>query len=148
MNEETAAVISANTSDSERVKNYHRTSRILSVAEYAVDFVLLLLFLFACWPAALRNLSLSHTPRPWLALLIYLTLFGAITQLAGLPFSFLNGFWLEHCYGLSNLTLVGWIKDQLKGLAVGGILGVLAAEFLYATMRRWPEHWWISARWD
>ncbi len=92
---------------------------------------------------ALRNVALHYTPRPWLALLIYLALFGLITQVAGLPFSFLNGFWLEHRYGLSNLTLGGWMKDQLKGLAVGATLGVLAAEFLYAAMRRWPEHWWI-----
>jgi STE24 endopeptidase len=64
-------------------------------------------------------------------------------QLAGLPFDFLGGFWLEHRYGLSNLTLLGWVKDQLKGLAVGGTLGVLAMEFLYAMIRRWPERWWI-----
>ena len=63
--------------------------------------------------------------------------------MAGLPFSFLEGFWLEHRYGLSNLTLAGWVKDQLKGLAVGSALGLLAAEFLYAAMRKWPEHWWI-----
>src|SRR5208282_2476790 len=55
----------------------------------------------------------------------------------------LRGFWLEHRYGLSNLTLAGWVKDQLKGLAVGGTLGVLAVEFLYAVIRHWPEHWWI-----
>ena len=64
-------------------------------------------------------------------------------QGAGLPFDFLRGFWLEHRYGLSNLTLAGWVKDQLKGLAVGGTLAVLAVEFLYAVMRRWPERWWI-----
>jgi STE24 endopeptidase len=143
MNEETTAAIPANATDSDRVKNYHRTSRILSVGEYTVDFALLLILLFTGWSVALRNLSLNYTPRPWLALLIYLALFGAITQVVGIPFSFLNGFWLEHRYGLSNLTLGGWMKDQLKGLAVGGTLGVLAAEFLYATMRRWPEHWWI-----
>jgi STE24 endopeptidase len=129
--------------DSVRVKRYHRTGRILSVAGYLVDFALLLILLFAGWTMALRTLALHYSPRPWLALLIYLLLFGTITQVAGLPFSFLDGFWLEHRYGLSNLTLAGWVKDQLKGLAVGGTLGVLAVEFLYAVMRRWPEHWWI-----
>ena len=33
--------------------------------------------------------------------------------------------------------------DQLKGLAVGGTLAVLASEFLYAVIRHWPDHWWI-----
>jgi len=129
--------------DSDRVKSYHRTGRILSVAGYLVDLALLLTLLFTGWSIALRNLALHYSPRPWLALLIYLGLFGVIMQLAGLPFDFLGGFWLEHRYGLSNLTLGGWVKDQLKGLAVGGTLGILAMEFLYIVIRRWPEHWWI-----
>ena len=129
--------------DSARVKRYHRTGRILSVTGYLVDLALLLTLLFTGWTIVLRNLALHYSPRPWLALLIYLGLFGVIMQLAGLPFDFLGGFWSEHRYGLSNLTLGGWVKDQLKGLAVGGTLGILAMEFLYAVIRRWPERWWI-----
>ena len=132
-----------NMPDSDHVKRYHRTGRILSVAACLVDLALLLILLFTGWTIALRTLALDYSARPWLALLIYLGLFGAIMQVVGLPFDFLRGFWLEHRYGLSNLTLAGWVKDQLKGLAVGGTLGVLAMEFLYAVMRRWPERWWI-----
>ena len=144
MSDETAAAgIPAGATDSDRVKQYHRISRFLSVAGYIVDFVLLLILLFAGWSVALRTVAFHYSPRPSLALLIYLVLFGAITQVAGLPFSFLEGFWLEHRHGLSNLTLAGWVKDQLKGLAVGGTLGLLAAEFLYAAIRHWPEHWWL-----
>jgi STE24 endopeptidase len=138
-----AAGIPTGEPDSDRVKQYHRTSRYLSVASYIVDFVLLLILLFAGWSMALRTAAFRYSPRPWLALLIYLVLFGGITQVAGLPLSYLEGFWLEHRYGLSNLALAAWVKDQLKGLAVGGTLGLLAAEFLYAAIRHWPEHWWI-----
>jgi len=129
--------------DSENVKTYHRTGRILSVAGYLLDLAILLILLFTGWTLVLRTVALHYSPRPWLALLIYLVMFGAITQVAGLPLDFLRGFWLEHRYGLSNLTLAGWVKDQLKGLAVGGTLALLAAEFLYAVIRRWPERWWI-----
>jgi len=115
----------------------------LGVTGYLVDLALLLTLLFTGWTIVLRTLALHNSPRPWLALLIYLGLFGIITQATGLPLDFLRGFWLEHRYGLSNLTLAGWAKDQLKGLAVGGTLAALAVEFLYAAMRRWPEHWWI-----
>ncbi|MGD0222102.1 MAG: M48 family metallopeptidase [Terriglobia bacterium] len=129
--------------DSDRVKRYHRTGRILSVTGYIVDLALLLILLFTGWTIALRNVGAHHSARPWLALLIYLGLFGFITQVVSLPLDFLSGFWLEHRFGLSNLTLAGWVKDQLKGLAVGGTLGLLAMEFLYSAIRRWPEHWWI-----
>ena len=144
MNNETSGTgLNEHAEDSPRVKRYHRTGRILSVAGYLVDLALLLTLLFAGWTIALRTLALHYSPRPWLALLIYLGLFGIITQVAGFPLDFLRGFWLEHRYGLSNLTLAGWAKDQLKGLAVGGALAVLAVEFLYAVIRRWPERWWI-----
>ncbi len=142
-NEVPTAGVSAHETDSTRVHDYHRTGRILSVAGYVMDFALMLILLFAGWSALLRTLALEHSSRPWLALLIYLLLFGAIAQVAGLPLSFLEGFWLEHRYGLSNLTLAGWVKDQLKGLAVGAAMGLAAMEFLYATMRHWPEHWWL-----
>jgi STE24 endopeptidase len=137
------AAPSSGAQDSASVKSYHRTSRLLSVAEYITDFAVLLVLLFAGWSAGLRTLALDRTPRPWLALLIYLALFGTITQVATLPFSYLSGFWLEHRYGLSNLSFFGWVKDQIKGLALGCVLGALAAEFLYATIRHWPEHWWM-----
>jgi STE24 endopeptidase len=129
--------------DSARVKRYHRTSRILSVAGFLVDLALLLTLLFTGWTLALRTLALHCSTRPWIAVLIYLGLFGIITQVAGLPLDFLHGFWLEHRYGLSNLTLAGWVKDELKGVALGGALVALGIEFLYAAMRHWPEHWWI-----
>ena len=129
--------------DSDRVRNYHRTGRILSVTGYVVDLALLLILLFSGLTIALRNVGMNYSTRPSLALLIYLGLFGIISQVVSLPQDFLSGYWLEHRYGLSNLTLAGWMKDQLKGLAVGGTLGVLAMEFLYAGIRHWPEHWWI-----
>jgi len=142
-NETSGTGINERAEDSARVKRYHRTGRILGVAGYLIDLALLLTLLFAGWTVALRNLAMHYSARPWLALLIYLGLFGIITQVAGLPLDFLRGFWLEHRYGLSNLTLAGWVKDQLKGLAVGGTLAVLAVEFLYAVVRRWPERWWV-----
>ena len=142
-NESSGTPSDAREQDTARVKSYHRTGRILGVASYLIDLAVLTILLFTGGTIDLRNVALHVTGRPWLALLIYLALLGIITRLAGLPFDFLRGFWLEHRYGLSNLTLAGWVKDQLKGVAVGGTLAVLALEFLYAVIRHSPEHWWI-----
>ena len=130
-------------SDTVRVKQYHRAGRILSVAGFIVDLAIILALLFTGWTIALRTYAADCSSRPWLAVLIYLGLFGCITQVAGLPFDFLRGYWLEHRYGLSNLSLAGWIKDHIKGVAVGGTLTALGVELIYAVMRNWPQHWWI-----
>jgi len=129
--------------DSARVKRYHRTRRLLGVAGFLLDLALLLVLLFTGWTIALRIWSEHWSSRPAIALLVYLGLFGLLSQAVGLPVDFVRGFWLEHRYGLSNLSLLGWVKDRLKGLAVGGALVVLGVEFLYWTIRRWPEHWWV-----
>jgi STE24 endopeptidase len=129
--------------DSQRVKRYHRTGRILSVAGFSVDLAILLTLLFTGWTITLRALAFSWTTSVWIAVLIYLGLFGVVTYVIGLPLNFLGGFWSDHRYGLSNLALAGWVKDELKGAALGGGLAVLGVEFLYATIRRWPQHWWI-----
>ena len=60
--------------DSARVKSYHRTGRILSVAGYLIDLTVLLVLLFSGWSIGLRDAALHVSPRPWLALLIYLIL--------------------------------------------------------------------------
>ena len=129
--------------DSSRAKRYHRTRRLLSVAGFGLDLGVLCLLLFTGLTITFRNWAYQVNGNPWLAVLIYLLLFGLLTQVFGLPLDFISGYWLEHRYGLSNLTLRGWVKDRLKGFAVGGILILLAVEFLYAAIRRWPEHWWI-----
>jgi Zn-dependent protease with chaperone function len=129
--------------DSVRATRYHRTGRILGVAGFAVDLGLLLLLLFSGWTISFQILAERVTSYPALSLLVFLALFGLIFELAGLPLGYLKGYWLEHRYGLSNLTFGAWVKDQLKGLAVGGGLAALGVEFIYWTMRRWPANWWM-----
>jgi STE24 endopeptidase len=129
--------------DSARAKQYHRTRRTLGVAAFILDALVLILLLTSNWSIGMRAAAERLTPHPSLALLVYLLLFGAVTKIAGLPLDYVRGFRLEHRYGLSNLKLSGWVKDQLKGLLVGGGLAALGLECLYATMRLWPAQWWI-----
>lgn len=129
--------------DSAQAKGYHRTRRALAVASYLLDLGVLLILLFTGWTITLRGWAEAGSARPAVALLIYVATFGLAAKLLGLPLDFARGYWLEHRYKLSRLTLRGWAADELKGLAVGGVLAALALEFLYWTLRRWPAHWWI-----
>jgi Zn-dependent protease with chaperone function len=129
--------------EAQRAKAYHRAGRILGVAGFALDLVLLVVLILSGWTTGLRTFAENLTFHPPLALLIYFILFGLIVQLPGIPLGYLKGYRLEHRYGLSNLTLWSWIKDELKGLAVGGALGILGVELVYWTMRNWPAAWWM-----
>lgn len=59
------------------------------------------------------------------------------------PFAFYQGFILEHRYGLSTQSLAHWLADQVKGVVLGVALGVVGASIVFATIRHWPEAWWI-----
>ncbi|MBZ5543349.1 MAG: M48 family metallopeptidase [Acidobacteriia bacterium] len=129
--------------DSARAKQYHRTRRILGVAAFVLDALVLAVLLASAWSIWMRDVAERLAVHPPLALLVYLLLFGVVIKTVGLPLDYVRGFRLEHRYGLSNLKLGGWIKDQLKGVLVGGALAALGLECLYATMRLWPAQWWI-----
>jgi Zn-dependent protease with chaperone function len=129
--------------DSARTKRYHRTHRVLGVVSYSLDLTVLVTLLATGWTMTFRDWAEGVSGHAVVALVVYLAIFGLITKFFGLPFDFVQGYWLEHRYELSNLSLGGWVKDQLKGFAVGGVLSVLALEFLYWTLRRWPDQWWI-----
>lgn len=69
-------------------------------------------------------------------------LFGLITWLVSLPLSYLNGYVIEHRYGLSNQTRRSWASDHLKGLGISLVFELPVVLGAYAAIRRWPRTWW------
>ena len=66
-----------------------------------------------------------------------------LLQLIEWPFAFYQGFVLEHRYGLSTQSASHWLSDQLKGVALGLVVGVIGASIVYAAIRQWPDRWWL-----
>lgn len=59
------------------------------------------------------------------------------------PFAYYHGFVLERRYGLTAQPRARWTRDQLKGAALSTAVGVAAVSVVYASLRRWPDAWWI-----
>ena len=58
-----------------------------------------------------------------------------------LPVDFVEGYAIEHRYGLSEQSIPSWLSDRFKQEAIGaGIASTLAGAFAMA-MRRWPSSW-------
>jgi STE24 endopeptidase len=66
-----------------------------------------------------------------------------LLQLVEWPFAFYQGFVLEHRYGLSTQSAAHWLADQVKGVVLGIGLGIVGASIVYATIRHWPDTWWM-----
>ena len=93
----------------------------------------------------MRDFAERAGRRPWLAVAIYGGLFIVATFALDLPLSIYRGFVREHQYGLSNLTLSGWLHEKVIGLALSVVLGSVVLSVFYAVMRRAGQRWWVWA---
>ncbi len=128
-----------------QAKQYARLSRRLMVADLALGGLYALAWLVFGWSAALKDVLLNLTTNEWLLVLLYALVFGGIYYLIDLPLSFYSGYTLPHRFGQSNQDVKGWISDEVKGLVLGGLLGGLMLEVIYAVLRAAPELWWLYA---
>jgi STE24 endopeptidase len=129
----------------QKAKEYSRLNRRLMLLDLAFGGVYICAWLVFGWSADLRDWLHTYTSNPWLLLTAFAAVIGGIYFLLNLPLSYYSGFILPHRYGLSNQNLRGWISDQIKSLLVGGLLGLLVLQVIYAVLRAYPDTWWIWA---
>jgi STE24 endopeptidase len=129
----------------EQARIYARIQRRLMLVDLGLGVIYLL-----AWLLSGASLALSHslqrlTPSAWLQVALYGVIFGGVYLLINLPLSYYSEFILPHRFDQSNQTLGGWISDQLKGLALSGVLGLLMLELIYLVLRIASATWWLWA---
>lgn len=85
------------------------------------------------------------SPAPLLLILLFILLFEIALALLYLPFNFYRGFIVDHQFGLSTQTSLGWMNDWFKGLLITLVLDGIAWIGLYSLMRLLPRRWPIPA---
>lgn len=124
-------------------KKYERQKLLLSLTETALSVILLVVIIFGSFSVDLRNRVLAYADNPYLQLLLFSLALGLIFTVLSLPFSFISGFWLEHRYQLSNQTMAAWIREKLKGMLVGVVLGLPILLIFYYFLLNFPNTWWL-----
>lgn len=127
----------------EQAKIYSRIRRRLMVVELVIGGIYALAWLGAGWSLSLRDELLSITDNQWILVAAFGLIFGGIYFVLALPLSYYSGFVLPHRFGLSTQTRKGWTIDQLKGIAIGVVLGGIILEIIYALLRAAPDIWWV-----
>jgi len=132
--------------DTERQKQARRYAcirRRLSLVDMLIGAAYVLAWLIFGWTSAVKAQILSVTANPFLVVAVYAAIFGGFYLLISLPLGYYTGFVLPHRFGQSNQTLRGWVTDQIKGLVLSGVLGLLLLEMIYALLRAAPDTWWL-----
>ena len=92
----------------------------------------------------LSRLINSMTDSYWISLWLYLVIFFIILQVVAMPLSFYSGYIVDHKFSLSTQTPRGWVVDELKGLGVELVFGILGGSVLYYLIGN-LSLWWIAA---
>lgn len=126
-----------------RARRYHRRKRVAFLLDFFLGIGVLAALLFTGASHALRAWALGLAPNPVGALALYLLALTTIAQALSFPLDLYKGHLLEHRFGLSRQTFFSWLKDWLKALGLGFVLGLAGAELIYFALRRYPETWWL-----
>jgi STE24 endopeptidase len=105
-------------------------------------FVMWVLLRFR-WSARMRDLAERITRIRALQTAIYWIEFIIVTSVLTFPLTVYEGYFREHKYGLLNQTFGAWMRDQMMGLAVSVVLGVILLVPLFGLVRRLGKSWWV-----
>jgi STE24 endopeptidase len=124
-------------------RRYHRRQLWLSIAALLLTTGVLIAWL-ATGAAAALAAHLGERLGWWPAVVAaMLAVVGASTALLGYPLDVLRGFVLPRRAGLLSQPFRAWLADKAKAAALGGALGLLALELVYALLAWSPRGWWL-----
>ena len=126
-----------------QAKNYARIKRRLWLVDQGMTLIYALLWLVTGWSTALRTWLAGLINNDWFIVAGFLVIFGGIYFMLNLPLGYCAGYILPHRFDLSTQSLKDWVVDQLKGLAVGAVMGLILLELVYLILRLTGDNWWL-----
>ena len=129
-------------------KRYENVKLILdSINGTLIPLALCVILFLTDGSVLLSRLLNSVTGSYWISLWLYLVVFFIILQLVAMPLSFYSGYIVDHKFSLSTQTPQGWVVDELKGLGVELVFGILGGSVLYYLIGN-LSLWWIAGCWN
>ena len=120
------------------------TTTNLRIGQYfgMFDLILLLGWTLGGGIQFLSEWVLSHQYGSILSGVIFFSLFGLISTLLSLPQSIYSTFVVEERFGFNKMTPTLFVKDMLKGLLLGGLIGLPILAGILKLIDVLGEYWW------
>ncbi|HEV2583715.1 MAG TPA: M48 family metallopeptidase, partial [Ktedonobacteraceae bacterium] len=78
-----------------------------------------------------------------LQVLLFFLVVMLVYEAINAPISYYSGYVLPRRYGLSVMTIAGWLRDVFIGLALELVLGIVLLEIIYFLLAAQPLTWWL-----
>jgi STE24 endopeptidase len=125
----------------EKSKKYHDHNLKMLIIDRILSPLLIIVLIVLRIPDMLSDLG--GTDLLFSVASVALGLF-FISWIISLPFS-IYGEHTERKYGFSTRSNKRWVRDQLLGIILGVIFGLLLLELLYFTIDIFEDFWWLVA---
>jgi STE24 endopeptidase len=123
--------------------SYYRSGNVLWVVNNIWGLMIPVLILFAGLSARIRDWAQRFGRKWFFTIGLYFIAFTVIVFLIDLPLSYYQGYMRQHAYGLSNQTFGKWAQDEVTGLVVVLVGGVLFLWVPYLLLKKSPRRWWL-----
>ena len=97
--------------------------------------------------ARMRDLAERVTRFKPVHTIVYWVQYLLLTTILVFPLTVYEDYFREHKYGLATQSFGPWMRDQMKGLGVGLVLGGLITMLLFGVVRRLREPGGSGVRW-
>ena len=110
-------------------RQYYQTGNIVWVTGIVFRLMIPAAILWTGLSTRIYDMSHKLARTGWyFTILFYLSLYTILTHLAFMPLAFYLGFMRQHAYGLSNQTVIVWLRKSSK------VLSVATTDFLFSSV--------------
>ncbi len=127
----------------QKAKEYARIGRRIFVFELVFGMVYVIAWIVTGLSPWWRDQIHTMTQTTWLAVPLFALGFGLPYLILTAPVNYYSGFVLPHKYEQSVQSFRDWLMDQVKGLLLTAVLGLIILEIIYALMGVAPQTWWL-----
>lgn len=124
-------------------KKYNNIKLGISIAKTVLTFGIILYFVASGLSQVLAGIIVSYFSNVYISFILFVLTTAVIISVLFLPLGFYSEYYLEHKYNLSNQTIWNWIKENLKGALVGGVIGIPLLYLFYLLLNLSGEYWWF-----
>ncbi len=127
-----------------RLASYSQFNHIWRFVSFFIGLGILALILFTGLSARLRDWA-KKAKKKFLVVWLFMILLLVVDYLLNFPFSVYRSFVVESNYGFMNQTFWEWLGEDLLGLGLSAIIGIIPMWFLYQVISEYRKWWLVFA---
>jgi STE24 endopeptidase len=134
-----------NEADYQKAKAYAKDKNKLAFWSSIVSIPISLIALVLGWYGFVADYIHAYVQNNTIAILVFLGMFGLVSLLFAMPFSYYSTFVIEEKYGFNKSTKTTFLLDILKSIGISILIGsVLIYAFVWIYEHTGENFWWLA----